>query len=96
MRFQITKSSVVKLFLDEFHDDYWSIKEWGSCMKRVGTKSGKKKQIWANFRSCTGTSIGLYRYTPSRSQSVPIQVQAVPVHPNRMQPVPVQVKGVPV
>ena len=50
-------------------------------MKRVGTKSGKKKQIWANFRSCTGTGIGLYRYTPSRSQTVPVQVQvqAVPV-----------------
>ena len=24
-------------------------------MKRIGTKSGKKEQFWANFRGCTGT-----------------------------------------
>ena len=65
-------------------------------MKRVGTNSGKMKQIWANFRSCTGTGTGLYWYTPSRSQNVPVQVQAVPVNPNRMQPVQVQVRGLPV
>ena len=65
-------------------------------MKRVGTKSGKRSKSGQNFRGCTGTSTGLYQYTPSRSQLVPIQVQAVPVHPNRMQPVPVQVRGVPV
>ena len=76
MRFQITNSSVVKLLLDEFHVGFCGIKEWGSCMKRVGTKSGKKKKIWANFRSCTGTPPAeanlyryrskLYRYTPTK------------------------------
>ena len=77
--------------------------EWGSCMKSFGTKRGKKKQIWAISRSCTGTGIGLYGYRyravpvhPSRIQPVPVQVQPVPVHPSRMQPVPVQVRGVPV
>ena len=65
-------------------------------MKRIGTKSGKRSKYGQNFRGYTGTCTGLYRYTPSRSQPVPVQVQVVPVHPNRMQPIPVQVRGVPV
>ena len=34
-------------------------------MKRIGTKSGKKKQFWANFQSGTGTETERYRYRPS-------------------------------
>ena len=65
-------------------------------MNRIGTKSGKKKHFWAKIPR-------LYRYRnravpvhPSRSQSVPVPVQAVPVPPNRMQSVPVPIQTVPV
>ena len=27
-------------------------------------KKWQKEQFWANFRGCTGTGIGVYRYTP--------------------------------
>ena len=35
-----------------------------SCMKLIGSKSGKNSKIWANFGRCTGTCTGVYRYTP--------------------------------
>ena len=41
--------------------------EYRSCMKRNGTKRGKKKQLWANFRSGTGTETGRYRYHPAEA-----------------------------
>ena len=72
-------------------------------MKRIGTKSGKKKQSWAISRSGTGTKTERYRYQnrevsvpPIRSQSVLVSIQEVPVPPNRMQSVPVPVRAVPV
>ena len=66
-------------------------------------------QKWAKI-SNMGKFPRLYRYryrvvsvhhsrsqhVPVQVQAVPVQVQAVPVHPNRMQPLPVQVRGVPV
>ena len=67
-----------------------------SCMKLIGSKSGKKKQICAIFGGCTGTCTGVYRYTPHRGQHVPVHIQHVPVHVNRMQHVPVHVQGIPV
>ena len=37
-------------------------------MMLIGSKSGKKKQIWANFGRCTGTCTGVYRYTPPEAK----------------------------
>ena len=64
-------------------------------MKRIGTKSGKRNIFGQNEavpvpkQGCTDTP-------PSRSQTVPLPIQAVPVPPNRMQSVPVPIQVVPV
>ena len=46
--------------------------EYRSCMKRNGTKIGKKKQFWANSRSGTGTTqqkpIGIGTGTTQQNQ----------------------------
>ena len=36
-------------------------------MKRIGTKSGEKKEFWANSRSGTGTKTERYLYRPSEA-----------------------------
>ena len=33
-----------------------------SCMKLIGIKSGKNNKSGQNFRGCTGTGTGVYRY----------------------------------
>ena len=42
-------------------------------------KLQKNNKSGQNSRGYTGTGTGLYRYTPSRMQTVPVHVQAVPV-----------------
>ena len=33
-----------------------------SCMKLIGSKSGKNNKFGQNFGGCTGTGTGVYRY----------------------------------
>ena len=74
-----------------------------SCMKLIGSKSGKNNKSGQKFRRVYQY---MYRGVPvqvTRGQPVPVHVQPVPVHvqpipvqANGMQHVPVQVQGVPV
>ena len=34
-----------------------------SCMKLIGNKTGKNNKSGQNFGGCTGTCIGVYRYS---------------------------------
>ena len=64
--------------------------DYRSCMKKIGIKSGKRNISGQNSQGCTGTpqqkpkcidtGAGLYRYTPIRMQTVPVQVRGVPIH----------------
>ena len=65
------------------------MKEWGSSMERIGSKSGKKEAFLGKF-----PRVYQYRYRGVSVQAT--RGQPVPVQANRMQPIPVQVQGVPV
>ena len=64
MRFQTTNTSILELFLDDFHDDSWGVKDYSCCMKLIGIKSGKNNKSGQYFGGCTGTGTGVYRYRP--------------------------------
>ena len=36
-------------------------------MKLIGIKSGKNNKSGQNFGGCTGTGIGVYRYSPPKA-----------------------------
>ena len=54
LRFQSTNSSVVELFLDDFHDVSRGVMNYRSCMERIGSKSGKRSKSGQNFAWCCG------------------------------------------
>ena len=70
--------------------------EYRSCMKRNGTKRGKKKANLGKFQKWFRYRNRAVPVPPSRSQTVPVPIQALPVSSNRMQSVPVPIRAVPV
>ena len=39
--------------------------DYRSCMKLIGIISGKNNKSGQNFKGCTGTGTGVYRYRPT-------------------------------
>ena len=61
---QTTNTSILELFLDDFHDDFkvlWIIEVVG---RELVQKVAKRNKSGQNFGGCTGTCTDVYQYTP--------------------------------